>query len=76
MVVGDSLLRNVGAEHADMMVECFPGIKTEQLHSVLERRNVDSPETVIIRVGTNDLSRSQWPRDLRRKSAAARLLRS
>ena len=33
VVVGDSTSRYVGAEHADMMVECFPGIKTEQLHS-------------------------------------------
>ena len=35
MVVDDSIVRNVGAEHADMMVECFPGIKTEQLHRVM-----------------------------------------
>jgi len=33
VVVADSILRNVGAEHADMTVECFPGIKTEQLQS-------------------------------------------
>jgi len=76
MVVSDSLLRIVGAEHADILVECFPGIKTEQLPRVIERRNVGSPETVIICVGTDDLSRSQWPRDLRRRSAAARLLKS
>jgi hypothetical protein len=31
MVVGDSMLRSVGAEHEDMMVECFLGNKTEQL---------------------------------------------
>jgi len=55
MVVGYSLLRNVGAEHADMKVECFPGIKTEQLHRVMEKRDLGSPETVIIHVGTNDL---------------------
>ena len=34
MVVGDSIVRNVGADHRDMKVECFPGIKTEQLKSV------------------------------------------
>jgi hypothetical protein len=51
MVVGDSMLRNVGADHADMMVECFPGIKIEQLHRVTEKRNLGSPETAII----NDL---------------------
>jgi hypothetical protein len=55
VVVGDSMLRNVGAEHTDMMVECFPGIRTEQLHRVIEKRDLGSPETVIIHVGTHDL---------------------
>jgi hypothetical protein len=55
MVVGDSILRNVGAEHPDMTMECFPGIRTKQLHRVIEKRDLGSPETVIIHVGTNDL---------------------
>jgi lysophospholipase L1-like esterase len=55
MVVSDSIVRNVGAEHADMKVGCFPGIKTEQLHRVMEKRDLVSPDTVIIHVGTNDL---------------------
>jgi len=55
VVVGDSILRNVGAEHADMTVECFPGIKTEQLHRVAEKMDLGSPETVIIHVCTNDM---------------------
>jgi hypothetical protein len=55
MVVGDSLVRNVGADHGDMKVECFPGIKTEQLHRVMERRELAGAETLIIHVGTNDL---------------------
>ena len=55
LVVGDSMLRNEGAEHADMMAECFPGIKTEQLHRVIEKKGLGSPETVLIHVGTNDL---------------------
>lgn len=55
VVVGDSIVCNVGAEHADMKVECFPGIKTEQLHRVMEKIDLVSPETVIIHVGTNDL---------------------
>ena len=55
MVVGDSVVRNVGSDHADMKVQCFPGIKTEQLHRVLEKRDLVSPETPIIDVGTNDL---------------------
>ena len=55
MVVGGSMLHKDGAEHADMMVECFPGVKTEQLHRVIEKSDLGSPETVIIHVGTNDL---------------------
>ena len=55
VVVGDSILCSVGAEHADMAVECFPGIKTEQLHRVTEKMDLGSPETVIIHVGTNDM---------------------
>ena len=55
MVVSDSLVRNVGADHADMKKECFPGIKTEHLHRVLENSDLVSPGTLIIHVGTNDL---------------------
>ena len=38
-----------------MKVECFPGIRTEQLQRVLERRDLGSPGSVVIHVGTNDL---------------------
>jgi hypothetical protein len=55
MVVGDSLVRNVGAEHEGMMVECLPGIKTEQLYRVMERRELAGADTLIIHVGTNYL---------------------
>jgi hypothetical protein len=55
MVVGDSVVRNFGVDHANMKAEWFPGIKTEQLHRVLEKRDLVSPETLIIHVGTNDL---------------------
>ena len=55
VVVDDPALHSVGAEHADMMVECFPGIKTGQLHRVIEKRDLGGPETVIIHVGANDL---------------------
>jgi hypothetical protein len=54
MVVGDSVVSSVGDEHTDMIVECFPGIKTEQLYKVIDNRDIGSPETVIIQVGTND----------------------
>ena len=39
MVFGDSLLRNTVAKYALMNVDCFPGIKTEQLHRVVENMN-------------------------------------
>jgi len=41
-----------------MMVECFPGIRTEKLHRVLDNRDLGTPDTVIIHVGANDLKRS------------------
>jgi len=55
IVVGDSILRNIGAEHAEMKVECFLGIKTEQLHRVLEKRELGIPEPVFIHMGSNDM---------------------
>ena len=39
-MVGDSIIRNVGSECSDMKFECFPCIRTEQLHSVLENRGL------------------------------------
>jgi lysophospholipase L1-like esterase len=61
VVVGDSIVRNKGSEHADMKVECFPGIKTKQLHRVMEKRDLVSSDTVIIHVGTNDLKTKRNP---------------
>jgi hypothetical protein len=31
LVLGDSIVRNVGAEKSNMRVECFPGIRGDQL---------------------------------------------
>jgi len=55
LVVGDSIIRNVGTGQNNMMVECFPGIRTEQLHRVLDNRVFGTPDTVIIHVCTSDL---------------------
>jgi lysophospholipase L1-like esterase len=41
-----------------MKVGCFPGIRTEQLQRVVERRELGSPDSVVIHVGTNDLKRT------------------
>jgi len=37
-VAGDAILCIAGVEHAEMKVECFPGINTEQLHRVVEKK--------------------------------------
>ena len=57
LVLGDSSIRNVGTECSDMKVGCFPGIRTEQLYTVTENRDLRSPDAVVIHVGTNDLRR-------------------
>jgi hypothetical protein len=56
--LGDSIIGNVGTECADMKAECFPGIRTEQLHSVIENRDVGNADAVVIHVDTNDLKRT------------------
>jgi len=56
-VVGDTIIRNVGTGQNNMKAECFPGIRTEQLHRVLDNRDLGIPDTVVIHVGTNDLKR-------------------
>ena len=58
LVLGDSIIRNVGTECPDIKVECFPGIRTQQLQRVIERRELGCPDSVVIHVGTNDLRRT------------------
>ena len=63
LVLGDSIVRNVGAGKANMRIECFPGIRSDQLKRVVENRatergDLENPAAVIIHVGTNDLKRS------------------
>ena len=36
LVLGDSIVRYVGAEKPYMGVECFPGIRADQLRRVME----------------------------------------
>ena len=57
LVLGDSIVRNVGTEQ-NVTVECFLGIRMEQLHRVMEIMDLGSPDTVILHVGTNDLKRA------------------
>ena len=58
LVVGDLTIRNVGIGQNNMMVECFPSIRTEQLRRVLDNRDLGTTNTVVIHVGTNNLKRS------------------
>ena len=53
MVVGELMLRKFGAEHKVMTVECFQGIKSEELHRVIEKNYLGSSEPVIIHVDKN-----------------------
>jgi len=59
LVLGDSIVRNVGAEKPNMRVECFPGIRADQLRRVMENRNLGYSNTVVIHVGTNDVRKSR-----------------
>jgi hypothetical protein len=58
LVLGDSKIMNVGTEDGNIMVECFPGIRTEQLHRMVESRDLRIPDSVVFHVGTNDLRRT------------------
>jgi len=50
--------QNVGTECSDMKVECFLGVRMEQLHRVFEYRYLGSPDTIVNCVGTEDLRRT------------------
>jgi hypothetical protein len=47
----------VASEH--VRVQCCPGIRTEQLQRVMENRDLESLDTAVIHVGTNDLRRTE-----------------
>ena len=57
LVLDESIVRNVGTEQ-NMTIECFPGIRAEQLHKVMANKGLGSPDTFILHVGTNDLKRT------------------
>jgi len=54
LVLGDSIVRIVGAEKSDMRVECFPGIRSDQLRRVINK-DLGCTDAVVIHVGTNDV---------------------
>jgi lysophospholipase L1-like esterase len=53
------MVRNIGAEKQNVRVECVPGIRADQLRRVMEKRNLGYSDTVVIQVGTNDVTRSR-----------------
>jgi hypothetical protein len=59
LVLGDSILRNVGADKPNMRVECFPGIRTDQLRRIMENRDLGYSDSVVIHVGTNDVRKTR-----------------
>jgi hypothetical protein len=65
LVLGDSIVRKVGAEKSNMRVECFPGIRADQLRRVMENRDLGCSDTVVIHVGTNDVRRLHYTHILR-----------
>ena len=42
-----------------MRVECSSGIRADQLRRVMENRNLGYSDTVVIHVGSNDVTRSR-----------------
>jgi len=48
----------VGTECSDMKVECSQGIRTEQLQRVTVKRDLGSPDALVIHVGANDIKRT------------------
>jgi lysophospholipase L1-like esterase len=59
LLLGDSMVRNVGAGKQNMRVEGFPGIIADQLRRVMENRDLGHSDAVVILVGTNDIRRSR-----------------
>jgi hypothetical protein len=59
LVLGYSIVRNVGAENSNMRVECFPGIGADQLRRVMVNRDLGYSDVVVIDVGTNYVRRSR-----------------
>jgi hypothetical protein len=59
LVLGDSIVRNVGTDKTNMRAECFLGIGEDQLRREMENRNFGYSDTVVIHVGTNYVRRSR-----------------
>jgi len=50
-LLGDSIVRNVGAEKSNMKFESFAGIRSDQRRRVMENRVLGYSDAVVIHVG-------------------------
>jgi lysophospholipase L1-like esterase len=60
LIIGDSIVRDVGSEYSDMKVERFRALERNNC-IVTENRDLGNPDTVVIHVGLNDLRRTGNP---------------
>jgi len=51
LLLGDSTVRNAGTEKPNMRVDCFPGIRVDQLRRLMENRDFRHSDAVVIHVG-------------------------
>ncbi|KAK7874572.1 hypothetical protein R5R35_013142 [Gryllus longicercus] len=58
LILGDSTIRHVETDHMAFRVECFPGIRAEQLKPIIEAGQFGNPQYVILHVGTYDAWKS------------------
>jgi hypothetical protein len=45
-VLGDSIIHNMESDH--VRLQCFPGIRADQLQRVMENQELGSPDTVVM----------------------------
>jgi len=59
LVLGDSIVRKVAAEKSNTRVQCFLGIRADQLRRVMDNRDLRCSDAVVIHIGTNAIRRSR-----------------
>ncbi|KAJ4432824.1 hypothetical protein ANN_21463 [Periplaneta americana] len=57
VIIGDSIIRHVGNLHSELATECYPGIRVNEMKSVIENQERGDPKNIVLHVGTNDLRR-------------------
>ncbi|KAJ4448012.1 hypothetical protein ANN_10022 [Periplaneta americana] len=57
VIIGDSIIRHVGNLQPELATECYPGIRVNEMKSVIENQERGDPKNIVLHVGTNDLRR-------------------